>query len=85
MTTPNPDSVRPPLDEHDLAVYGEAFLMAEAVRRFLRRRSTQMLIDAGLLDQDVVRDLVDSNDRMWLIRTQRRAAARGNGGDRDVQ
>lgn len=78
MNAPNPDSV--PLDEHDLAVYHEAFLMADAVRRFLRRRQTQLVIDAGLLDEDVVRDLVDSNDRMWLIRTQRAGAARGNGG-----
>lgn len=83
MTAPNPDSVL--LDEHDLAVYGEAFRMADAVRRFLVRRQTQLVIDAGLLDEDVVRDLVESNDRMWLIRTQRSAAARGNGGDRDVR
>lgn len=83
MSAPNPDAV--PLDEHDLAVYHEAFLMADAVRRFLARRQTQLVIDAGLLDEDVVRYLVESNDRMWLIRTQRIAATRGNGGGRDVR
>ncbi len=64
------------LDEHDEAVYAEAYIMAEAVRRFLRRHRTQKVIDAGLLDDDVVRDLVASSDRMWLIRTQRISAAR---------
>lgn len=64
------------LDEHDLAVYTEAFLLAGAVQRFLRRISTQKIIDAGLLDEDVVRDLVESNDRMWVARTQRSSAAR---------
>lgn len=64
------------LDEHDRALYSEAFLLAEAVRRFLARRSTQRLIDAGLLDKDVVGPLVESADRMWSIRTQRVGAAR---------
>lgn len=64
------------LDEHDQAVYGEAFMMADAVRRFLARIQTQKVIAAGLLDDDVVRDLVDSNDRMFLIRTQRISEAR---------
>lgn len=65
------------LDEHVHAVYAEAFVMAEAVRRFLARVTTRQVIDAGLLDRDVVRDLVEANDRMWLARTQRIGAARG--------
>lgn len=76
MTGQNPDSVRPPLDEHDWAFYGEAFVLADAVRRFLARRQTQLVIDAKLLDDDVVRHLTESADRIWLIRTQRIAAAR---------
>lgn len=59
------------LDEHDEAVYVEAFRLADAARRLLDRISTQRLIDAGLLDSDVVTDLVNANDRMWLARTQR--------------
>lgn len=66
------------LDEHDEAVYVEAFRLADAVRRFLDRASTQRLIDAGLLDADVITDLVNANDRMWLARTQRVSAARRN-------
>ena len=76
MPEQNPDSVRPPLDEHDWAFYGEAFVLAEAVRRFLARRQTQFVIDEGCLDDDVVRDLTESADRIWLIRTQRISAAR---------
>jgi len=59
------------LDEHDEAFYMEAFVLADAVRRFLARRSTQKVIDAGLLDEDVVQHLTQSSDRMFLIRTQR--------------
>jgi len=64
------------LDEHDQALYSEAFRLAEAVRLFLARRTTQRVIDAGLLDADVVTPLVESADRMWSIRTQRVGAAR---------
>ncbi len=64
------------LDEHDEAVYAEAFVMAEAVRRFLARMTTQRVIDASLLDADVVTELIESADRMWSIRTQRTGAAR---------
>lgn len=64
------------LDAHDDVVYREAFTLADAVRRFLARRQTQQIIDAGLLDADVVKDLVDANDRMWLARTDRIVAAR---------
>ena len=67
------------LDEHDEAVYAEAFWLADAVRRFLDRASTQRLIDAGLLDADVITDLVNANDRMWLARTQRVSVARPHG------
>lgn len=66
------------LDAHDRAFYDEAFVLAEAVRRFLARGSTQRAWDAGLLDDDVVRPLVESADRMWLIRTQRVGAARSD-------
>lgn len=72
------------LDEHDEAFYSEAFVMADAVRRFLGRRSTQQMLP--LLDEDVVRSLVESSDRMWLIRTQRVAVARAtarHSGSRD--
>lgn len=72
-----------PLDAHDRAFHDEAFLLAEAVRRFLARRSTRQAWDAGLLDDDVVRPLVESADRMWLIRTQRVGAARS--GEREVE
>jgi len=64
------------LDEHDQALYSEAFRLAEAVRLFLARNTTQRVIDAGLLDDDVVTSLVESADRMWSIRTQRVGAAR---------
>ena len=64
------------LDEHDEAFYSEAFILADAVRRFLVRQQTRNVIDAGLLDEDVVRALTDSADRIWLIRTQRVQAAR---------
>jgi len=69
------------MDEHDRALYSQAFVLAEAVRRFLERRSTQRAIDAGLLDDDVVGPLVESADRMWLIRTQRVGAARFKEGE----
>ena len=64
------------MDEHDEAVYAEAFRMAEAVRLFLARRTTQQVIDAGLLDDDVVTGLVESADRIWSIRTQRVGSVR---------
>jgi len=64
------------LDAHDMAVYHEAFVLAEAVRRFLGRRTTQRVMDWKLLDADVTKDLIESSDRMWLIRTQRISAAR---------
>jgi uncharacterized PurR-regulated membrane protein YhhQ (DUF165 family) len=64
------------LDEHDAAFYQEAFILADAVRRFLGRVQTRKVIDAGLLDTDVVTALVESADRIWLIRTQRASAAR---------
>lgn len=64
------------MDEHDQAFCHEAFVLADVVHRFLNRISTQRLADAGLLDADAFRDLVESNDRMWLIRTQRVGAAR---------
>lgn len=64
------------LDEHDEAVYAEAFWLADAVRRFLDRASTQRVIDAGLLDADVITDLVAASDRMWLARAQRVSVAR---------
>lgn len=64
------------LDDHDEAFYREAFTLAETVRRFLRRRTTQRVIDAGMLDDDVTGELVESADRIWLIRTQRIGAAR---------
>lgn len=64
------------LDDHDHAFYTEAFILADAVRRFLVRVQTRRVIDAGMLDEDVVNDLVSSADRIWLIRTQRVAAAR---------
>ena len=64
------------LDEHDEAVYREAFQLADAVHRFLDRVSTQRVIDAGLLDADVITDLVAASDRMWLARTQRVSVAR---------
>lgn len=64
------------LDEHDDAFYREAFTLAEAVRRFLGRVQTQKVIAAGLLDDDVTASLVESADRIWLIRTQRVSAVR---------
>lgn len=64
------------LDEWDQVVYAEAFRMAGAVHRFLARYSTHRVIDAGLLDEDVVRDLVASNDRMYLARVDRVTVAR---------
>lgn len=64
------------LDDNDEAVWAQTFLLADAVRRFLARRQTQKIIDAGLLDADVVKDLVDANDRMWLARTDRITEAR---------
>jgi hypothetical protein len=64
------------LDAHDEALYAEAFLLAQAVHVFLARKSTQRVIDAGVLDDDVVRELTEANDRMWLVRTQRIGAAR---------
>jgi hypothetical protein len=57
-------------------VYTEAFRMAGAVERFLRRVRTQQVIAGGLLDEDVVRALIESNDRMFLYRTQRISEAR---------
>lgn len=64
------------LDEYDEAIYRESFIMAQSVHDFLQRQSTQKMIDLGLLDEDVVQRLVETNDRMWMIRTQRVAEAR---------
>lgn len=64
------------LNEHDYAFYVEAFTLAQAVQRFLRRVRTQRVIDAGMLDADVVAELVESADRIDLIRTQRVQHAR---------
>jgi hypothetical protein len=64
------------LDPADEAVYAEAFRLAAAVHDFLNRMSTQRVIDAGLLDRDVVDELVRANDRMFLARTDRISRAR---------
>jgi hypothetical protein len=67
-------------DVHDGVLAVTGLLLAEAVRRFLARMSTQRVIDAGLLDDDVVRDLIEASDRMWLVRVQRLQAARRSDG-----
>ena len=59
------------LDEYDQAFYAEAFVLAECVRRFLNRLSTQRVINEGLLDADVVDPLIAVADSVWLIRTGR--------------
>lgn len=64
------------LDDHDEAFFTEAFVLAAIVHQLLMRHSTHRVIEAGLLDEQLVKELVESNDRMWLIRTQRMGAAR---------
>lgn len=64
------------LDEYDDAVYREAFVLADAVRRFLARRQTEKVIAAGLLDDDVIRALAESSGRMQQARLARVGQAR---------
>ena len=64
------------LDDHDEAFMAEAFRMAQAVNSFCQRISFRHAVEAGIIDADEANDLIESNDRMWLIRTQRIAAAR---------
>jgi hypothetical protein len=59
------------LDDLDDAVYVEAFRLAEAVRRLLARERTRRVLDAGLLDPDVVQDLIDADARMCQARLDR--------------
>ena len=65
------------LDQYDEAVYAEAFRLADAVRRFLARRSTARLAKAGVFDDDVYSELVAADHRMSMARAERIAAARG--------
>lgn len=65
------------LDPYDEAVWAETFPLADAVRRFLTRASTQRLIRYGFLDQDVTEALIEADQRMSIARAERIAAARG--------
>ena len=58
-------------DQYDEAVYTEAFVLAPAVDRFLRRKSTQRAMEYGLLDPDVYNDLVECAAQMRNKRVER--------------
>jgi hypothetical protein len=66
------------LDDHDEAVYAEAFRLAEVVRVFLARNNTKSALLAADLDRAVVLELLEANDRMTEARTARIRAARAD-------
>lgn len=66
-------------DEHDAAVLGAGIALSDAVRRFLARRQTRRVIDAGLLHADVVADLEAAHESMLAARVRRVRAARSDG------
>ena len=59
------------MDEDDVAVFTQGLVLDEAVRRFLNRVQTLRVIQAGLLDRDVVLDLQHEHDKMLRLRRVR--------------
>lgn len=58
----------------------KGIMLSDAARRFLARRRTQQVIDMGwMLDEDVVKDLVEASDEMYAARLARRDEAMSTG------
>lgn len=65
-------------DEQDREVFLKGILLSEAVRRFLARHRTQKVLDMEwMLDEDVVKDLIEASEAMYAARLNRVNIARG--------